>query len=296
MPIPAKSLVQHQLGVHSILLDDPLSKADELMVKYRVKQIPIVDANNKPSGLITSAIIATLKSDYREHFFTLVGKDSLKSRVAIFHAEQDIFELLNELNDISAILLTNDNGQLIHIITKRDTLVFFRQRAEELVLIEYIENSLKTHIKNAYEDEELQKEIDEYVGNRKKTDSYLRFLKEAVVAAFKMKGHDVDILDDELHNLLNEQFTLTKQKGFTDLSFDNFINIILKNWERFEANFQRNTNIWRIILEDVRDIRNKLFHFKGEISDKEREKLHSCASWLEEIPNTSAIQPTKNKE
>lgn len=116
------------------------------------------------------------------------------------------------------------------------------------------------------------------------------------MAAFKMKGHDVDILDDELHNLLNEQFTLTKQKGFTDLSFDNFINIILKNWERFEGNFQRNTNIWRILLEDVRDIRNKLFHFKGEISDKEREKLHSCASWLEEIPSTGAIQPTKTEE
>jgi hypothetical protein len=227
----------------------------------------------------------------------MIGRDSPKSRVVSYHAEQGIFELLNELNDITSILLTDDEGKLVNIITKRDTLVFFRQRAEELILIENIENAIKSHILHVYQDaEELQKEVDDFVGNRKKTDSYLHYIKEAVVATFVAKGHELDIHDEVLHEIVNEHFPLTKQKGFTDLSFDNFIKIILRNWGKFEGSFKRNPEIWQKLLEDVRDIRNKLFHFKGEITDKEREKLHSCASWMENMPYASIARPAQTEE
>lgn len=267
-----------------------MAAADMLMQEHDYKQLPIVDSQGVPKGIVTRAKIAILANQYGQNLAPFVVEDAILE-TAVFFAERDIFGLLDSLKQPSAILLVDHSGKLSHIVTNRDTAIFFRERAEELILLEYIEVNIKSHITNAYTnlEQELQSEVDKvanmYERKRTKIDHSLHQLKQAVISVFERKGHTIDMDDPDLHEILDASFPIFKPIGFVKLTFDGIINIMLNNWSKFNHYFKpNNVVIWRTLLEDVRDIRNKVFHFKGDISNVEREKLHRCAGWLEKIP------------
>jgi hypothetical protein len=53
-------------------------------------------------------------------------------------------------------------------------------------------------------------------------------------------------------------------------------------WPVFNSAFQLRDDAMRNLLNGVRETRNALAHFHGEISPTQREQLHFCAEWLEQ--------------
>lgn len=296
MPIPAKSLVPTQTVVHKVLVGSLISQADHIMREYGFKQVPVVDAEGKPKGLVTHAQISSLMSQHGQNVAQF-DVEAAMNETAIFPAEMDIFSLLDSLNQPSAILLTDAAGQLVNIITNRDTANFFRQRAEEILLIEFIETTLKKHLSFYYQHnpDALQKEVDDisgsYEGNRKKIAHSLNLLKQAVSSVFVAKEYSISLDGPEMHQILENSFPQSKEIGFDDLSLDGFISMLLKKWDVFSITFKYTKDAWYALFEDVRKVRNKVFHFKGQVSNIDRNQLRVCAKWLEKVPLPMPASP-----
>jgi hypothetical protein len=74
------------------------------------------------------------------------------------------------------------------------------------------------------------------------------------------------------------------RKQFDKLSFDDYIRLFTKEgrWERYKRIFLRESKEMQKLLEDIRDIRNALAHFRVEtITDEQRDKILFCEDWLE---------------
>lgn len=68
-------------------------------------------------------------------------------------------------------------------------------------------------------------------------------------------------------------------KTFDELSLSEYIQLLLhkSKWPPFNSVFQLKIEALRSLLNGVRETRNALAHFHGEISLVEREQLHFCA-------------------
>jgi len=289
MPISAKTLVAEQLLV-TVTLQDSVGHAHNLMHEHGYSQLPIVDTDLKPIGIITAETIAQQVKLYGPTFETQPIGNADFDEPLKFHHTKDIFALLDSLNRPSAILLVDDSEKLINIITNRDTALYFRQKAEDLILIGFIEKSLKSHIVSILggNSPELQEAVDylsgSYEGNRKRVTQSLNTLKKVIIEVFKVKGHVLVEDDSDLINILDTSLPQAKLITFDDLTLDGFIKIVENNWGQFESIFKSfPQDSWSKMMHNVREIRNKVFHFKEEVTRIERVSLRGCATWYERI-------------
>ena len=160
------SIVQHlipesQTPESLVTATEEMSIQDALeqMIEYDFSQLPVVDKEFKLKGLITSDSILRAVSYFKS---TL---DKIKVSHATFNAktcrpDDDLSELLNGLRDASAISIVDKAGKLIAIVTSYDTAEYYRQRAEDIMLAEDIETTLRDYIETAYRSTEGDVEND----------------------------------------------------------------------------------------------------------------------------------------
>lgn len=72
-----------------------------------------------------------------------------------------------------------------------------------------------------------------------------------------------DDLDTELREFYQDKDIRTPQ-GLTDCSFGHYPQFMCQNWPRFEPYFEENGDFVRRLINEVRDIRNQIFHFRTE--------------------------------
>ncbi len=133
------------------------------------------------------------------------------------------------------------------IVTTYDATEYFRRYAEDLMMVEDIEGMVKDLIHLAYgiEDDNTESER----------------LAEAIIKYTKYK----------------------KGKPFGKLSFGEYMEILLaeETWSSMRTVFgMPSPDAVRNLLDGVRQTRNDLAHFKGEIEHLQREQLKFCMDWL----------------
>ena len=71
-------------------------------------------------------------------------------------------------------------------------------------------------------------------------------------------------------------------KSFDDLTLNEYIQLLLheSKWPYFSAIFLLEQVAVRRLLNSVRDTRNNLFHFRGEITSEQRQQLRDSKDWL----------------
>jgi hypothetical protein len=77
------------------------------------------------------------------------------------------------------------------------------------------------------------------------------------------------------------------KRNFDDLTMNEFIQLLLRKecWSHIHSYYKtklEGADI-RKLLEDVRDTRNVLTHFRGEISDSQRDRLRFTTNWLNQL-------------
>lgn len=256
------------------------------MIKHDFSQLPVVDKEFKLKGLITSDSILRIVSYFK------ITLDKIKVSHATFNAkacrlDDDLSELLNGLKDASAIPIVDKTGKLMAIVTNYDTAEYYRQRAEDIMLAEDIETTLKDFIESAHRDNEgnvdsnvLQKTIEGIVPSGK--ESKKRF-KQALCsyldsAQLPSKPNE-QLIDQAFVKHLHQK---PEVKAFDDLNLSEYIQLFQKLWDnKYKAAF--NDLEWEAIyklLDEVRQTRNTIAHFR-EVSSNQRKHLKFCASLLE---------------
>jgi CBS domain-containing protein len=245
MPYTVNEIISEQ-EVTGISKEDSLLKALSLMNEHDFSQLPVLDENQRPLGMVTyESILKGLRN------FNL-RLDELKVRNVMtqpyfFYLEDILSDLLERLKTANAVLIKRRDDTIAGIVTTFDTTEYFRRYAEDLMIVEEIEGGMKDLIRIAFGFDEDESEPE--------------LLKEAIVKYTRFK----------------------KGKSFEKLSFGDYLSILLAEeiWPLMKNIFDMPTpQAVHNLLDGVRQTRNDLAHFQGEISHTQRDQLRFCADWL----------------
>lgn len=251
MPYSVGHLLENQANITVVRKTDQIVDALDLMIKHEYSQLPVVDEKNLLLGMITHEGIMRAIRSFNTTLDRLLVRDALISAPSYFR-EDDLFDLLDELKNTNAVIIIEPGGFVVGIVTSYDTSEFLRDRTEDLMHIEDIEFTIK----------ELLKEM--YAGKG-----------EWASDKFRLSA-------TELYELRSEQLGSRKPKAFEDLTLADYINLLVskETWEFFAPILAIQKESLCELLEKVRQTRNDLAHFRGEISARSRDELKYCANWL----------------
>lgn len=264
MPYQVQQIIKGKGTPIFVSKDDTVSKALSLMIENEFSQLPVVIKQVEtglpdvdfPEGMITYEGILRGIRNFKARIEDLKVRDVMVT-APIYSVEDDLFDILDRLKDTNAVLITENIGlgpDLVGIVTSYDTAEYFREHTEDLMRVEDIELMVKEFIKLAYTKE--NGEIDEI---------------------------KLDEISANLTARINQDGSLSgKTKKFTDLTLTEYISILLikDTWSIYETVFNVKRDFIRELLYGVRDVRNALAHFRGDITSEERDRLKFCAEWM----------------
>jgi CBS domain-containing protein len=296
MPFIVESIVPSNQKLVSVNIDDSAQLALERMVEHDFTQLPVIDHQGKLEGLITSDSILKALSFFKTTVDHLQVSHAIV-KVKIFRRDEDISDLLRDLKDLSAVAIVDKQGKPESIVTSFDTTEYFRARAEDIMLAEDIETTLRDLIESFYRkpegnlDEEALKEaiiaitpsdkkirngfegaLKHYLNQSGATDRTLK--PEVIDAAFQRHLHSP-----------------TPSKKFEKLTLYDLVQLLKNVWEQYQAAFGGLS--WdkvSTLLDAVRDTRNDIAHFRN-ITPQQREQLKFCATFLDR--HSPSLEPQK---
>jgi CBS domain-containing protein len=258
MPYQVQQILKGKGYPVCVQKDDPVSKALSLMIEHDYSQLPVVTTQDNdldfPEGIITYEGILRGIRNFNTKIEALRVRDVMMS-APIYNVEDDLFDILDRLKETNAVLVMHgDLNALVGIVTSYDTAEYFRNHTEDLMRVEDIELMVKDFIRLGYTLE--NGELDEA---------------------------RLDLAIAKATEYANKEGTPnTKKKTFADLTLSEYITILIKKetWSFYEPIFKISRDALNGLLCGVRDIRNALAHFRGDISAEQRDKLKFCAEWL----------------
>jgi len=228
-----------------------IGAALRLMTEHRFAQLPVVDRDGNLVGIINQPTILSM------YFFTKgdaplfdMAVDHVLEPAATLTENDNLFravDLLTTPGRAAAVVVRE--GQPFGILTGKDMTHFFRGLFEGMILIERIELGLREQVAAAYADEDA--------------------LNVATIAAF---GPDPE----------NPHYALRNPHK---LSFGDRLMLIADddNWPAFELVLGPRV-VFLHLMERVRQVRNELMHFNGQLDSLERDVLVRADSWLQQRP------------
>lgn len=296
MPFIAQDLIVGRSKPVTILPDEPAQKGLELMVENNFSQLPVVDATYKPLGLITGDSILRGVANLHIPLEQLKVTHVVEKVDRFYPTDYPIFDLLNGLNIYQAVLIVDRDGQLAGIITNWDTGDYFRKRAVDAMMLEDVEELLRAHIRAAFSgqysrnaDELLEAAINEITNMSEQRSKDIKgALKKYVSLANISHSPQPHLIEEAFSKLIGRTSTTKK---LDDLTLYEYTELILhkSTWPSYCTYLNIPTQSLRQLLDDVRESRNALSHFKREISEWERQRIKYCISLLQEIYPPPAI-------
>lgn len=227
-------------------------QAINVMHQHGYGQLPVTGANKEFLGQVVTfeSILQAIQS-FRTEIGSLLVRDVAQRWVRSYRPDADLLTTLDDIQRDNFALIVDESDQLTGIVTTADTAVFFREYAQDLMQIEGIESRVKDAIRALYADDEgglksvIEAVTDRAAQIRKRVPGAIRaYLSKANISR-PPSGSDTEALAEA-----------EKKLGLPDSEL-------------------------RGLLERVRDVRNKLAHFRGELTSDERRMIHFAALWLE---------------
>ena len=259
MLFTVRDLIEGHPRPVSVQPSDTIQKTVALMIEHDFSQLPVVDGDNRPLGMVTSDSIVRALTNFGVTVDVLHVRDAMVPAVKRWPGD-NMFDLLDALRDTYAVLVIfqedawsqhfqneDDGERLMGIFTSYDAMEYFRSRTEDVMLVEDVESALKEHIR----------------------------------AVFARSGSDVD--EEAL------QAACPNKKTFERLSFGEYAEMLLRQWPQYGKSFDIAPDALRKLLNGVRETRNALAHFRGEISPGQQDQLHFCVNWFDNHPPIYAV-------
>lgn len=273
------------------------------MHQHGYNQLPVVDDDGKSSmeQVVTFDSILQAVRSFNTKPELLHVRDVART-VRTYPADADLLATLDDIQRQNFALIVDEHNVLTGIVTTADTTVFFREYAQDLMQIEGIESRMKEAITALYagNDSGLEAAIgavtDRAADIRRKLPAAIRGYLEKAGLKAPATG-DGDALAEA-----EKRLGLPKpRKAFELLSFDEFTEVLLGHCNAPKLANSSSVGELRDLLQQVRDARNKLAHFRGELTAEERRTIQFASEWLERnlpspptsppAPATSATKP-----
>lgn len=305
MPFYIEHLVKDRPKPITVPLDATVKTALELMIEYDFSQLPVITADNRPLGMVTSdSILRAL------HHFG-VSTDKLRVRHALikarlFRSDESLFDLLDDLRDAYAVLIVDGDGVLLGVVTNYDTTEYFRRRAEDIMLAEDIETTLRDYIEAVFRNpsgeadrDALNAAIEEIMPSGKDLQGKFR---QALSGYLAQQGASLPKLDNQLlETMFNKHlYKPVQPKAFEELTLYDYIQLFRKHWSKYSSIFELDLDAIDKLFNEVRLTRNAIAHFR-EVLPHQREQLKFCADLLAQhqsalFPETSNTQVVSTTE
>lgn len=276
--------------------DRPLYEALELMLRYDYSQLPVLDSAGRVVGMITSdsilralhhfGVTAREPKTEAERARHLRVQDAMQREVQRCGREAEVFTVHRQLRDASGVLVVDDKGLLIGIVTGYDTTEYLRQRVQDIVFVQDIEETIKDYVRLAFRQADgsinegaLQQAMRRVAGDEGNAAAQVM----PVLAAYvQLKEGNGAQLDQALaHQALAQRATRSGDLAFDKLSLDRFVKLLLLyGLPKYGQVFQLDRTTIETMLTSVRDTRNDLAHLRIDISARQRDELHLCRGWL----------------
>jgi hypothetical protein len=214
-----------------------------------------------------------------------------------YRPEDDLFDLLDRLKDTNAVLIVDGEDRLTGIVTSYDSTEYFRRRAEDMMLVEDIESMVKDLVLAVFTDETGEVAQERLAAVIEEVTSPKRALwgryQNALRRYLKLQGQeqpqiDPRCLEDSFSHLVPKE----KPKEFDELTLYEYTELLLhkSQWDLYHLFFDLESEALRKLLSDVRETRNALAHFRGEISATQCDQLRFCAEWLAQHPTEQLVE------
>lgn len=285
MPFTVQDLIEGHPAPVTARPNEPGLAALQRMFEHDFSQLPVVDTDNRPQGMITGESILRAMSIFELPLDKLRVLDATV-KAQNFRNDANLFELLDALRDTYTVLIIDGDHRLIGIVTSYDTTEYFRRRAEDMMLVEDVETTLKDYVQAAFAGAE-QIKLDGLIHHTTDSDKTLHEnFRKALMHYMNLDStlSGKVTIQDSLCDQVFAQHLASKQKakGFDDLTLHQYIDLFLHDdtWAYCGTIFELDRKAIRHLLHEIRQIRNDLAHFRAEILATQREKLHFCAEWL----------------
>ena len=229
--------------------------------------------------------------------------DKLRVSLAVvktpeYRPEDDLFDLLDFLRDRYAVLIVDGDKRLTGIITEYDTTEYFRSRAEDLMIVEDIELTLRDPIQASFTDgmgvadqNALTRAIAEL---SRSAESRKQF--RAALEHYAQMRHQGPVDAGLVEEIYTKYFVPPKvaSKSFEDLTLYEYGQLLTRKsgWSYFQDIFHVERDAVLRLLNSVRNTRNVLAHFRGELSSAQRDQLRYCKNLLtSHLPLAKAVPP-----
>jgi CBS domain-containing protein len=247
-------------------------------------------------GMITHDSILRALSNFGVRLEELCVSNAVV-KAQTYRPEDDLFDLLDRLKETNAVLIVDGEEKLIGIVTSYDSTEYFRRRAEDMMLVEDIETMIKDLVLAVFTDEigevdqeKLARTIAEVTSSHR---ALLGRYQNALLHFLELQGQERPQVDsDHVEESFSHLAPKEKPKEFDDLTLYEYTELLLhkSHWGRFGPFFDLEPSALRNLLSAVRDTRNDLAHFRGEISATQRDQLRFCADWLAQHPVEQLVE------
>ena len=301
MPFTVQHLVEGCNEPVTLSPKDRARKALDLMSRNNYSQLPVIATDKRPLGLVTSDSILSALSHFQVNIDDLrVSAAMVKHREYTF--EDDLSELLHALTETQAVLIVDQQNRLTGIVTSYDSTEYFRRRAEDMMYVEDIEGSIKDHIRAVFTDlttgevneDELRLAVSE-IRSPEEAEAHKR-VREVLGRYLALVNGGSSGLDRALltKTLSEHPVVRSQAKDFDRLGFSDYVRLLLhpEKKARLESVFGLPPKAIEELLDRVREIRNTLAHFRGDITQEQREQLRFCVDWLRQHQPPTFIAST----
>ena len=229
-----------------------------LMVEHDYSLLPVIDEQGKLVGVISERTISRnyYHSDGKVPLLDLTVDHCLEP-AATARPDDDLFHALDQLQQVTAVVIVTAEHKPISILTDYDSTNFFRDLYADLLRVEDIEVTLRQRTEAAFPDEAT--------------------LTAALMVAFGRNPKDTTKPGRDFHRLtLGAHLKLIQHP---------------QNWPHFQGIFDP-PEFFDTLLKQVLDTRNQLAHFRDRLSVLQRDALMRAYYWIENRPKLeSATQP-----
>jgi CBS domain-containing protein len=294
MPITIRNLIDGRPQPVTIAADATVQDALELMSRHDFSQLPVIDARGAIQGLITSDSIVRALSAFQVTSAELRVHSAMRL-ADTYDPDDDIADLLDTLRDTYAAVVAGANGELMAVVTGFDIAEHFRKQFEDLMLVQDIETAIKEWIQFVLRSRNMSAEqAQAWVHSVVVSEDRNRKSLEAAIRLYAagQQGAELDI--SRLSVVLDG--SRVKPKDFERLTLGEYIALVLHDecWP-FLSDVHGNMpkEGMRTLLNKVRESRNALAHFRGELSPTQRSEIRVCADWFEQhrIPEAPVGAP-----
>ena len=255
----------------AITKGESVATALSIMVHNDFSQLPVIKQEGEDREEVLVEGMVTYESIIRaiRHFGWTIDRLQVRHAMVnapVCHEDDDLFDILDRLKATNVVFVLDAVDYLSGIVTSYDTAEYFRSRTEDMMWVEDIEEMIKEFIKQYHADEngDLSEQKDD------------------------------ELIQKNLPYYLKENGYKGKKKTFKDLTLNDFMIILTAKdtWSFYEPIFCMDRIHVIDLLNGVRDIRNDVAHFRGEVSIEARDKLKFVAAWL----NCCQAEYTQKKE